>query len=124
MQLLYQTGDVIFFILHIIIILFNLLGWLWKKTLRLHLIIILLTAISWFVLGIWYGLGYCFLTDWHWQIKAKLGETNLPNSFINYFFTSIHLPISTSLADAMALTGFGVALIGSVYRNFYLNRNN
>jgi hypothetical protein len=39
---------------------------------------------SWFVLGAWYGVGYCLLTDWHWDIKRQLGEVNLPNSYIEY----------------------------------------
>ena len=117
MTLLFQIGDVLFFILHVIIILFNLFGWLWKKTLRLHLVVILLTAFSWFVVGIWYGFGSCFLTDWHWHIKAELGETNLPSSFITYFFKFIHLPISANTADTLALSGFVVALSGSLVRN-------
>lgn len=40
---------------------------------------------SWVVLGIWYGIGYCFVTDLHWAIKHQLGETELPNSYIAYF---------------------------------------
>lgn len=109
--------DVLLFSLHIIVILFNLLGWIWKKTLKLHLTVILLTAASWFILGIWYGWGYCFLTDWEWEIKYKLGEYDLPNSFITYFFQVIHLPISESTANALTLTGFIIALTMSLYKN-------
>ncbi|MDH3649879.1 MAG: DUF2784 domain-containing protein [Saprospiraceae bacterium] len=76
--------DISLTILHGIIILFNLIGWIWKKTRRFHLIILLMTITSWLVLGAWHGLGYCFLTDWHWQVKGQLGEHGLPNSFIKY----------------------------------------
>ncbi len=115
--------DVLFFVLHVIIILFNLLGWIWQKTLKLHLWVILATASSWFIIGIWYGFGYCFITDWHWQIKHKLGETDLPNSFITYFFNSVHIPISPGLADGLALGGFVIALAASLYRNIRNWRN-
>lgn len=46
--------------------------------------ILLITLVSWFGFGYFYGFGYCFLTEWHWQIKEKLGESNLPASYIKY----------------------------------------
>ncbi|MBT3271653.1 MAG: DUF2784 family protein, partial [Spirochaetales bacterium] len=52
---------------HSCVIIFNLTGWIWRKTRIPHLILIGLTAFSWFVLGIWYGFGYCPSTDWHWR---------------------------------------------------------
>lgn len=109
--------DVIMYALHVIIISFNLFAWMWKKILRLHLIVAGLTVFSWLVLGIWYGFGYCFLTDWHWNIKRRLGETDLPNSFVTYFFHSIGMPISPTTADALTLVTFAVAVVASVYRN-------
>src|SRR5688500_4808879 len=81
--------DFLFTLLHILIILFNLTGWIWKKTRKAHLIVVALTFASWFIMGIWYGWGYCFLTDWHWRIKEKNGETNLPDSFIKYMADKI-----------------------------------
>ena len=27
----------------------------------------------------------CPCTDWHWQVKRKLGETELPASYIKYY---------------------------------------
>jgi hypothetical protein len=39
---------------------------------------------SWFGLGLLYGVGYCPSTDWHWRIKRARGETDLPNSYVNY----------------------------------------
>ncbi|MCW3107811.1 MAG: hypothetical protein JWQ09_2317, partial [Segetibacter sp.] len=55
------------------------------KTKKAHFISILLTAGSWFLLGIWFGWGYCPVTDWQWQVKEKLGEKGLPASFIEYY---------------------------------------
>ena len=70
---------------HGCLVLFNLTGWLWTRTRRLHLMTIGLTILFWFGAGAFYGWGYCPLTDWHWQIKHRLGETGLPDSYIKYY---------------------------------------
>ena len=110
--------DYFFSFLHIGFTLFNLVGWIWRRTRRIHLITILLTAASWFILGIWYGWGYCFLTDWQWAIKEKLGERNLPSSFVKYFADKVTgSDISTSLIITSTLVGFLLATILSIYLN-------
>ncbi len=107
-----------FFWMHVIIILFNLLGWIWEKTRRIHLIVVAITVFSWLILGMKYGLGYCFLTDWHWQIKRKLGETNLPASFIKYFIDG-YTPLSISAITVDIITGvsFALAVVLTIYFN-------
>lgn len=82
-------ADLFFTLLHLSIIGFNLLGWIWKRTRRAHLFSILITAGSWLLLGIWYGLGYCPVTDWQWRVKRLRGETSLPDSFIKYFADNV-----------------------------------
>lgn len=77
--------DYFFIVFHCSWVLFNLTGWMWRSTRRIHLITIGLTILSWFGLGIFYGWGYCPCTDWHWEIKRKLKETNLPNSYVKYY---------------------------------------
>lgn len=67
------------------LVLFNLTGWMCKKTRRSHLVVLGLTLLSWFGLGMFYGWGYCPFTDWHWQVKVRLGETDLPHSYIKYY---------------------------------------
>jgi hypothetical protein len=84
-----QILDVFFTLLHLVIILFNLFGWLFAKVLKYHLLFALLTLACWFLLGIWYGIGYCPITDWQWQIKEQMGETGLPDSFIKYYLDKI-----------------------------------
>jgi hypothetical protein len=70
-------------------------------------------------LGIWYGIGYCPVTDWQWQIKNKLGEQDLPSSFIKYYADKISgKKISASLIDTVTATCFGIAALISVYLNF------
>lgn len=115
--------DLLLTITHLVLILFNLFGWIVRQTRKLHLITIALTAASWFVLGIWYGMGYCPITDWQWRIKEKLGETNLPASFIKYFADKLTgNDFSPELVNNLTLAFFLIAIITSIYANFFLNR--
>lgn len=94
----YRFLDIFFFVFHTCIILFNLTGWIWRKTRILHLILLLSTVFSWFVLGIWYGFGYCPCTDWHWQVRDIIGYSDPPASYIQfllYELTPIRLPDRT-----------------------------
>lgn len=111
--------DLLLTLLHFVIIGFNLFGWIWKRTRRLHLIVVCATAACWFILGIWFGIGYCPITDWDWQIKEKLGEHNLPNSFIKYYADIIigH-PVNATLVDVLTAAGFFTAAMLAVYFNF------
>ena len=81
--------DILLTLTHFIIIGFNLTGWIWPATRKWHFYLVMATAASWFLLGIWFGMGYCPITDWQWQVKRKLGETNLPSSFIKYYADKI-----------------------------------
>ena len=118
--------DILFTILHLVIIFFNLFGWIWKKTRKVHLVVVALTIASWLILGIWYGLGYCFLTDWHWSIKEKLGETNLPNSFIKYIADKVTgMNLHAGTVDSITLITFVLIVIITLYINFlhpWINR--
>jgi hypothetical protein len=105
--------------IHILLMIFNLTGWIWPRTRKLHLITLIATATSWFILGIWYGFGYCPLTDWHWSIKERMGETNLPNSFVKYIADKITgNEVNSSLIDAVTIGGLLFAITAAVYVNF------
>ena len=82
--MLYQFLNIFFFIFHTAFTLFNIVGWIFPATRKLHLVTMTITALSWFVLGIWYGWGYCVCTDWHWDVRAKLGLTDRSNSYIHF----------------------------------------
>ena len=111
--------DLLLTLLHFAIIGFNLFGWIWKATRKAHLICIAITGACWFILGIWFGIGYCPITDWQWHIKERLGETNLPGSFIRYYADKISgRDVSDSFIDAMTAGSFFVAALLSVYVNF------
>ncbi len=112
--------DVLFFILHILIIGFNLFGWIWPKTRNLHIFLVALTLCSWLIAGIWFGFGYCVITDWHWDIKKQLGEVNLPSSFISYLLNNIfQLNIGESLIDVFTGVGFILSIIMAIYYRFF-----
>lgn len=112
--------DIFYTILHLVIIGFNLFGWIWPRTRKAHLIVITATAASWFILGIWYGWGYCPITDWQWEVKEKLGETNLPNSFIKYFADKITgKDFPPALVDKVTVGCLVAAIILSLYFNFF-----
>jgi Protein of Unknown function (DUF2784) len=79
----------------------------------------MITAFCWFILGIWFGWGYCPLTDWQWHVKEQLGETNLPSSFITYYADTITgRHFNENFVDLMTLIFFVLAITLSVYFNF------
>ena len=111
--------DIFYTCIHLLIIGFNLFGWIWPKTRKLHLIVVTTSLLCWFGLGIWYGWGYCPVTDWQWDVKEKLGETNLPNSFVKYFADKITgRDFPPPLVDRATLICFIVAIIITIYVNF------
>ena len=110
-------------LLHLSIIGFNLFGWIFPKARKWHLSFVLLTAASWLILGTWFGLGYCPITDWQWNVKRKLSETDLPNSFITYYaeYLTGHNLNDRSIDIITALSFIAVALI-SLYFYFFRRR--
>lgn len=82
---MYVFLNYFFVIFHGSLVLFNITGWAFKRTRRIHLYTISLTILSWVGLGLMYGWGYCPCTDWHWDVKRHLGEQNLPASYIKYY---------------------------------------
>ena len=104
--------DILFASGHGLFALFNLSGWIWKKTRRIHLVTVTGTMLSWFGLGMVYGWGYCPCTDWHWQIKYRLGQTDLPASYVTYYLNLLTgMDWDPALVDTLVLV-FGLAAFG------------
>ena len=97
---LLKSLNVFFFGFHTIFTLFNLFGWILRRTRRLHLITMSLTAFSWFVLGIFYGFGYCFCTQWHWEVRELLGYHDTSTSYIHLLLTEV---VGKSLNESMVI---------------------
>lgn len=119
-MIIYQFLDIFFIVFHTLFTLFCTFGWIWRKTRKIQLILILLTAVSWIGLGYFlgFGFGYCPFTDWHWQVKIKLGHENLPVSYIKYLadlFTG--LDFDPSFVDTAVTIVFIFALTLSIILN-------
>lgn len=112
--------DIFFLIFHTFIVFFNLLGWIWKKTRKWALGLQLLTGASWTLLSLLlYGeLGYCPVTDWHWQVLRKLGHTDLPTSYIKYLLDRITgLDWEIGLVHVLTTGGLVLAFLLTVSLN-------
>jgi len=94
------------------------LGWIWKKTRRIHLFVLFLTAFSWFILGIRYGFGYCPFTDWHYKVRMKLGYYDMPESYIKFLIQSLTgVEVDQRLVDIFAVFVLVIALGASALLN-------
>jgi len=116
--------DLFLLYFHLILTLFNLLGWIWIKTRRAHLISVSLTLFSWLGLGLFFGLGYCPLTDLHWYVRAKLGKTDMPPSYIKFvidYFTG--WDVNPQVVDLAAAVSLGIAFCLAVYLGVRSPRN-
>lgn len=118
-----ELQDILYTMLHLVVIGFNLVGWIWKRTRKAHLWLVALTAGSWAVLGIWYGWGYCPITDWQWDVKRQLGEKNLPNSFIKYYADKLSgADIDAAVVDTVTVVVFGIVAALSMVLNWRVLR--
>jgi Protein of Unknown function (DUF2784) len=115
---MYEFLNIFFFVFHTAFTLFNIIGWAFKKTRKLHLVTMLLTAGSWFILGIWYGWGYCFCTDWHWQVRAHLGYHDTFQSYITFLIYELTgARLNENLVENATLVIFLICLTLSVWLN-------
>ena len=115
---MYQFLNIFFFVFHTVWTLFNMVGWMFRPTRRWHLVTLTLTALSWFVLGIWYGWGYCLCTDWHWQVRRQLGFDDESNSYIHFLLLKLTgINMDPQLVETATLVIFVLAVVMSVWLN-------
>ncbi len=117
MNKMYSFLNYFFFVFHTIILLFNSFGYIPKKTRRLNLVMLLLTTFSWFVLGIWYGWGFCICTEWHWEVRRHLGyyDTDSYTHLLILKLMGLNLP--QHAVDIGTATLFFVSLALSLFMN-------
>ncbi len=119
-----QFLNIFFFVFHTVFILFVLFGWVWKKARRVHLAAVGMTAFSWFGLGLFHGFGYCFCTDWHWNVRYRLGLPEMPQSYVKFLILTLTgWDLNDGLVDAVTVAAF----LGVCALAVYLaatNRNN
>lgn len=115
---MYNFLNILFFLFHSTLILFILFGWIWKKTRAANLIVILLTAFSWVILGIWYGFGFCPSTEWHWQVRMRLGYYDMPNSYTKFLVDTLTgLEVNQKAVDIFAVLFLTLSLFASAITN-------
>lgn len=111
-----HIGNRFFLVCHTALILFNALGRIWKKTRWANLISLLFTAGAWLLLGSFFGIGYCLLTNWHFEIVRQLGQTDIPYSCIRYFTERlIGFSRNALVTDIVAVGVVVIAWVLSVY---------
>ncbi len=106
-----------FFAFHTAWLAFNGVGWAWRATRRIHLLTITLTALSWFVLGIWHGWGYCVCTDWHWRVREQLGYESPPSYMQLLVLKLTGLEVPAAWADAVTLVLFAIVTVLTLVLN-------
>lgn len=110
--------NIFFFIFHTVLILFNVFGWIPRRTRRWNLVTLLATAFSWCVMGIWFGAGYCVCTDLHWRVRAAMGINDHADSYLVLLVRKLSgWDPPASLVNNVAMTVFVVTLIASITFN-------
>jgi hypothetical protein len=118
--------NIFFIVFHTLFLLFNVFGWIWKKTRKWNLVCLLLTAFSWFVIGFWHGWGYCICTDWHWQVREQMGILDRSDSythFLLYQLTGINAD-QILINNLTAIAFFACFFLSIVFnlRDFFVYR--
>lgn len=110
--------NIFFFVFHTVFTLFNCIGWAIPSLRKWHLITLLLTAFSWFVLGIWYGWGYCVCTDWHYTVRERLGLHDQQGSYIRFLINKLFgVDLNEQLVENATLVVFICCVILSIGLN-------
>lgn len=107
-----------FFVFHTALILFNVFGWISKRTRRWNLLTLGLTVFSWTVMGVWFGQGYCVCTDLHWRVRAAMGIQDGADSYLVLLVRMVSgWDPPVSLVNGVAAGVFAVSLVASVGLN-------
>ncbi len=114
----YQFLNYFFFIFHTVWTLFNITGWIFAPTRKWNLVTLMLTAFSWFVLGIWYGWGYCVCTEWHWTVREHLGYHDQSRSYIHFLLLKLTgVNFNLDFVEKVTLIAFLASVGMSVWFN-------
>jgi hypothetical protein len=110
--------NILFLTFHTGLIVFNVFGWLSQRTRKWNLITQCLTLASWVGMGAYYGWGYCLCTDIHWKIRAQMGITGEPNTYIGFLIQKVTgvLP-NPQFVYWLTVCVFSVSFLGSLFLN-------
>ena len=111
-----MLADIGLDIFHLVIVFFLIFGWILRKTRPLHRIAVATTAFLWVVVGAVVGkIGYCPVTDWHWQVKKLRGEEDLPVSYIDYQLQRIGIHLPPERADQIVMAVFVMIVVITIF---------
>ncbi|MBU0800999.1 MAG: DUF2784 domain-containing protein [Alphaproteobacteria bacterium] len=106
------AADLFLLVTHLAVVLFNLFGWIWLRTRRWHRICVGLTLFCWLGAGLAVGtIGYCPLTDWHWQVKEAQGAGPLPDSFIDYVLQMVGVHLGAEAVYGLTAGAFALVVV-------------
>ena len=115
---LYSFLDRFFLVFHTLFTLFNITGWIFKRSRFVHLLTMVATLFSWAILGIWHGFGYCFCTDWHWRVREYLGRPVESWSYIHFLIKEITtFDLNPYLVDRITFLVFALCLVLTILFN-------
>lgn len=110
--------DWLLMVVHVLVVLANLLLWIPPAWRRWHLWVVAATCVSWFGLGLFYGMGYCLLTDWHWKLRVARGVHVAPQSFIHHVLVDgLGIPLAQSAVDTLTAVAFACVVSASLALN-------
>jgi hypothetical protein len=116
-----SLANILFHFIHLAVITFFLLGWLWDRTLTAHFVLSLLILISWCGLGMIYGFGYCLITDIQWKIKKRLGQKPDTEFYIKYMADKL-TGLDTDPRIVDAITTYTFFIIFFISTLLFLNK--
>ena len=97
--------NVFWFVVHNGLILFNLFGWIPRRTRKWHLAAIGMTLFSWLVMGAWWGWGYCWCADMHFNVRRRLGIHLGETSYTELLLNQIPgVTVSRHFADVLTVS--------------------
>lgn len=111
-------ANILFFVFHTALILFNVFGWMWAKTRPWNLVTLMATVFSWLVMGAWKGIGFCICTEWHWEIRRAMGIHDSADSYLVLLvqkLTGWNPPVG--LVNSVAGSVLAVCVLASVTLN-------
>jgi len=69
-------------------------------------------------MGLWHGIGYCVLTDWHWQVRSALGIHDGDQSYIELL---IRVLTGWTAPPSLVQTGAGIVFVVCLLSSVVLN---
>lgn len=118
-RLVDELLNIVLHAVHLAIIVFSVVGWMFSTTRVANLLLLLAILSSWYVLGPILGksviYGYCLVTDIQWQLKKKLGHEVPTWGYMKYLADRIFgHDISKNIVNLVTVGVFFFSLSASI----------